>query len=72
MLNLLGAISPIVKIALGVVDKSVEDKDLKEKLKSQITSVKSYKVLRLLLKPKQVVSIGLLQLGDQLLCGSVL
>ena len=38
MLNLLGAISPIVKIALGVVDKSVEDKDLKEKLKSQITS----------------------------------
>ena len=38
MLNLLGAISPIVKIALGVVDKSVADKDLKEKLKSQITS----------------------------------
>ena len=38
MLNLLGAIGPIAKIALGVVDKSVEDKDLKEKLKSQITS----------------------------------
>jgi hypothetical protein len=38
MLNLLGAIGPIAKIALGVIDKSVEDKDLKEKLKSQITS----------------------------------
>jgi hypothetical protein len=38
MLNLLGAIGPIAKIALGVVDKSVEDKDLAEKLKSQITS----------------------------------
>jgi len=30
MLNLLGAIGPIAKIALGVVDKSVEDKDLKD------------------------------------------
>tara|TARA_R100000742_G_C4277110_1_gene98698 strand:+ start:1921 stop:2322 length:402 start_codon:yes stop_codon:yes gene_type:complete len=38
MLNLLGAIGPIAKIALGVVDKSVQDKDLAEKLKSQITS----------------------------------
>ena len=38
MLNLLGAIEPIAKIALGVIDKSVTDKDLKEKLKSQITS----------------------------------
>jgi len=38
MLNLLGAIGPIAKIALGVIDKSVEDKDLKDKLKSQITS----------------------------------
>tara|TARA_R110000751_G_scaffold83389_1_gene167421 strand:+ start:819 stop:1220 length:402 start_codon:yes stop_codon:yes gene_type:complete len=38
MLNLLGAIGPIAKIALGVIDKSVTDKDLKEKLKSQITS----------------------------------
>jgi len=38
MLNLLGAIGPIAKIALGVVDKSVENKDLAEKLKSQITS----------------------------------
>ena len=38
MLNLLGAIGPIAKIALGVVDKSVKDKDLAEKLKSQITS----------------------------------
>ena len=37
MLNLLGAIGPIAKIALGVIDKSVTDKDLKEKLKSQIT-----------------------------------
>ena len=38
MLNLLGAIGPLAKIALGVIDKSVTDKDLKEKLKSQITS----------------------------------
>jgi len=38
MLNLLGAIGPIAKIALGVIDKSVTDKDLKENLKSQITS----------------------------------
>jgi len=38
MLNLLVAIRPIAKIALGVIDKSVTDKDLKEKLKSQITS----------------------------------
>lgn len=37
MLNLLGAIGPIAKIALGVVDKSVSDKDLKEKLKSEIS-----------------------------------
>ena len=37
MLNLLGAIGPIAKIALGVVDKSVGDKDLKEKLKSEIS-----------------------------------
>tara|TARA_R100000231_G_C5327735_1_gene165377 strand:- start:592 stop:993 length:402 start_codon:yes stop_codon:yes gene_type:complete len=38
MVNLLGALGPIAKIALGVVDKSVKDKDLAEKLKSQITS----------------------------------
>ncbi len=38
MVNLLGALGPIAKIALGVVDKSVQDKDLAEKLKSQITS----------------------------------
>jgi hypothetical protein len=37
MLNLLGAIGPIAKIALGVVDKAVEDKDLKERLKSEIS-----------------------------------
>ena len=37
MINLLGAIGPIAKIALGVVDKSVGDKDLKEKLKAEIS-----------------------------------
>ena len=37
MINLLGALGPIAKIALGVVDKSVSDKDLKEKLKAEIS-----------------------------------
>jgi hypothetical protein len=37
MINLLGALGPLAKIALGVVDKAVEDKDLKEKLKAEIS-----------------------------------
>ena len=37
-LNILSAVGPLVKIALGVVDKSVADKDLKQKLKSEITN----------------------------------
>ena len=37
-LNILSAVGPLVKIALGVVDKSAADKDLKQKLKSEITN----------------------------------
>ena len=37
-LNLITAVGPLVKMALGVVDKSVADKDLKDKLKSELTS----------------------------------
>ena len=37
MLPLLNAVGPIAKIVGGIVDKAIPDKDLKEKLKLQLT-----------------------------------
>ena len=36
MLQMLGAVAPLAKILFNTIEKSVPDKDLQEKLKSQL------------------------------------